>query len=323
MEFQQTGELEEDVWFDDVDPMLLEPSNNLKQRKLSVALVDEEGTDGLTKHVAVDCEMVGVGYKGQESILARVSIVNEFGKCVYDKYVKPREKVTDYRTDVSGIKAHHIQSEAVLRKLLALAMRDIQGQMPISRTFQYLKKEIYFSMTFKEFKDAYEPCKKQVEGIFLLGPLMDKVTDFRRWEEFQDVQREVADIFKDRIIVGHALSNDLKVLFLGHPRRKVRDTSDYKPFRRLNKGSKPSLKKLAQVILNKTIQAGQHDSIEDACVAMKLYMLNRKEWERSNKSKGVLKQTKYFCTNDSKSIKDEKRRKIKIFKIRNLQKKRR
>ncbi|XP_071957665.1 RNA exonuclease 4-like isoform X2 [Antedon mediterranea] len=253
MEFQQTGELEEDVWFDDVDPMLLEPSNNLKQRKLSVALVDEEGTDGLTKHVAVDCEMVGVGYKGQESILARVSIVNEFGKCVYDKYVKPREKVTDYRTDVSGIKAHHIQSG----------------------------------------------------------------------EEFQDVQREVADIFKDRIIVGHALSNDLKVLFLGHPRRKVRDTSDYKPFRRLNKGSKPSLKKLAQVILNKTIQAGQHDSIEDACVAMKLYMLNRKEWERSNKSKGVLKQTKYFCTNDSKSIKDEKRRKIKIFKIRNLQKKRR
>lgn len=58
----------------------------------------------------MDCEMVGVGPKGEDSIVARVSIVNQFGKCVYDKYVKPTEKVTDYRTAVSGIRPQNINT---------------------------------------------------------------------------------------------------------------------------------------------------------------------------------------------------------------------
>ena len=52
--------------------------------------------------------MVGVGFGGKDSVLARVSIVNHFGHCIYDKYVKPREKVTDYRTAVSGIRPEDI-----------------------------------------------------------------------------------------------------------------------------------------------------------------------------------------------------------------------
>lgn len=58
----------------------------------------------------MDCEMVGVGPKGEDSIVARVSIVNQFGKCVYDKYVKPTEEVTDYRTAVSGIRPENINT---------------------------------------------------------------------------------------------------------------------------------------------------------------------------------------------------------------------
>lgn len=57
----------------------------------------------VTKHMAIDCEMVGIGATGEASALARVAIVNAFGQCVYDVFVKPREKVTDYRTHVSGI----------------------------------------------------------------------------------------------------------------------------------------------------------------------------------------------------------------------------
>ena len=53
--------------------------------------------------IAMDCEMVGVGEDGSDSILARVSIVNHFGHCIYDKFVKPTERVTDYRTKVSGV----------------------------------------------------------------------------------------------------------------------------------------------------------------------------------------------------------------------------
>ncbi len=41
--------------------------------------------DRVTKLLAMDCEMVGVGRDGSESILARASIVNHFGHCIYDK----------------------------------------------------------------------------------------------------------------------------------------------------------------------------------------------------------------------------------------------
>ena len=64
----------------------------------------------VTRIIGIDCEMVGVGFGGKDSVLARVSIVNHFGHCIYDKYVKPREKVTDYRTAVSGIRPKDIEN---------------------------------------------------------------------------------------------------------------------------------------------------------------------------------------------------------------------
>ena len=55
------------------------------------------------RYVAIDCEMVGVGLDGIESALARVTIVNYYGVIILDKYVRPMERVTDFRTEVSGI----------------------------------------------------------------------------------------------------------------------------------------------------------------------------------------------------------------------------
>ena len=69
---------------------------------------------GLAKILAMDCEMVGVGRSGKVSrgrdSLARVSIVNHLGNCIYDKYVKPRRNVTDYRTEYSGIRPEDIEN---------------------------------------------------------------------------------------------------------------------------------------------------------------------------------------------------------------------
>ncbi|RLN98773.1 hypothetical protein BBJ28_00016251 [Nothophytophthora sp. Chile5] len=59
--------------------------------------------------VAMDCEMVGVGLSGKTSVLARCSIVDYDGAVLYDKYVRPVEKVTDYRTHVSGIRANSLR----------------------------------------------------------------------------------------------------------------------------------------------------------------------------------------------------------------------
>jgi len=63
------------------------------------------------KHVAIDCEMVGVGEKGQRSSLARVCIVDFYGSILLDLYVKQRQEVTAYRTFVSGITKEHLTSD--------------------------------------------------------------------------------------------------------------------------------------------------------------------------------------------------------------------
>lgn len=56
------------------------------------------------KYLAIDCEMVGVGIDGEESSLARVSIVNYWGAVQLDEFVKQKERVVDYRTKWSGIR---------------------------------------------------------------------------------------------------------------------------------------------------------------------------------------------------------------------------
>lgn len=50
----------------------------------------------------MDCEMVGVG-PGRESGLARCSLVDVHGAVLYDKFIRPEGKITDYRTQVSGV----------------------------------------------------------------------------------------------------------------------------------------------------------------------------------------------------------------------------
>ncbi|XP_044517231.1 RNA exonuclease 4 [Gracilinanus agilis] len=223
---------EADIWFDDVDPKDIEAAigpeaaeiarKKLGLKETNLSLVKERAFEGVTKAVAMDCEMVGAGPNGEENILARVSIVNQFGKCVYDKYVKPTEKVTDYRTEVSGIRAE----------------------------------------------------------------------DIKHGEKFQVVQKEVADLLKGRILVGHALHNDLKILLLDHPKKKIRDTQKYKPFRTQVKTGRPSLKLLSQKILGIRIQQSEHCSIQDAQAAMRLYIMVKKHWEGTIKDKYKLQREK-------------------------------
>uniref|UniRef100_A0A8C6NV19 Interferon stimulated exonuclease gene n=1 Tax=Nothobranchius furzeri TaxID=105023 RepID=A0A8C6NV19_NOTFU len=63
-----------------------------------------------TSVVALDCEMVGTGPGGRCNELARCSILNYHGNVLYDKYIKPCQPVTDFRTRWSGIQRHHLQN---------------------------------------------------------------------------------------------------------------------------------------------------------------------------------------------------------------------
>ena len=55
--------------------------------------------------------------------------------------------------------------------------------------------------------------------------------------------------------------NAFQVLYLDHPRKKVRDTSRYRGFRRLFQGKTPSLKKLTGKVLGVNVQEGEHNSV--------------------------------------------------------------
>ncbi len=169
-------------------------------------------------YLAIDCEMVGVGEKGCESVLARVSIVNFHGATIMDRFVRPQEKVTDYRTWVSGVRP-------------------------------------------KDLKNA---------------------------PSFSEVQGEVANLIKGKVLVGHAIQNDLKALLLSHPKPLVRDTATFQPLRDLAKTKYPSLKKLAKLVLGIDIQleGDSHSSVEDARATMAIFRSQKSKWDESLRTKG-------------------------------------
>uniref|UniRef100_A0A7N0RBW2 RNA exonuclease 4 n=1 Tax=Kalanchoe fedtschenkoi TaxID=63787 RepID=A0A7N0RBW2_KALFE len=160
-----------------------EVAQNLSFNPLTPTSTDCSVTDAL----AMDCEMVGVG--GNRSALGRVTLVNEWGNVVYDEYVRPIEHVVDYRTEISGIRHHHL----------------------------------------------------------------------KKAKTFQVAQKKVVEMLKGRILVGHALRNDLKALLLSHPKKDIRDTSGYHPF--LKDGRKRALRHLAEELLGAKIQNGEHCSV--------------------------------------------------------------
>ncbi|KXG51032.1 Exonuclease, RNase T/DNA polymerase III [Penicillium griseofulvum] len=101
----------------------------------------------------------------------------------------------------------------------------------------------------------------------------------------EHAQKEIAEIMKDRILVGHAVSNDLDALLLSHPKRDIRDTSKHAPYRRIAGGGSPRLKMLAEEFLGIKIQDGAHSSVEDARATMALYRREKDAFEREHLKK--------------------------------------
>ena len=167
--------------------------------------------------IAIDCEMVWVSKDGKRRILARVSIVDNSGDLMYDKYVKPTEEVVDYRTKYSGIRPADIENGA----------------------------------------------------------------------DFKEVQREVKKIISGKVLVGQSIQEDLKALRLGHPSLQIRDTALCPRFRAGFAGKNkdtPGLKWLSQHYLGAwgmKVQEGEHNSIEDAQAAMRLYTKFMIPWEEA------------------------------------------
>ena len=106
---------------------------------------------------------------------------------------------------------------------------------------------------------------------------------------FRSARKKVKRLVKNRVLIGHALQFDLKVLKLKHYSDLIRDTSKHIPLRALAgfpRNSTPSLKRLTKQLLKWDIQVNEHCSVEDARAAMLLYRKCEKQWEKDTKGKG-------------------------------------
>jgi len=195
--------------------------------KVVDVLAAELTAEEKARYVALDAEMVGIGPGGFYSRLARISLVNWEGEVIYDTHVQVVEKVTDYRTFVSGITEEDLLSDDVA--------------------------------------------------------------------SFDEAQSRVAELLQGKVVVGHGLKNDFRVLGLHHPWHDVRDTAKYEPFMKPSDNpayvdpQNPSglvpkkLKVLAKDKLGMTIQVEgrPHCPVEDAVAALELYKKHRGKWEKS------------------------------------------
>lgn len=89
---------------------------------------------GATPVLALDCEMVGVGPDGKRSMLARVCMVNAEGNVLLDTFVAPVEKVTDYRTKVSGVRPHDLKGAPSFKEVQEKVSELLQGRVLVGHS---------------------------------------------------------------------------------------------------------------------------------------------------------------------------------------------
>ena len=211
-------------------------SSHASQKKLKEKLDKQNAMNNALsaaekqKYIAIDCEMVGIGTDGVKSALARASVVNWDGEVLLDTFVRVPERVTDFRTRVSGVRAKDI---------------SVKNDDAID----------------------HEECRLKV-----------------------------GELLMDKILVGHALKNDLSALMISHPRHDIRDTARYKPFMRATgrSGGKLRPRKLRDLVFEHLgmriqVEGEAHCSIDDARASMELFKYARVRWEKELEkgSKGI------------------------------------
>merc|ERR1712232_922437 len=102
----------------------------------------------------------------------------------------------------------------------------------------------------------------------------------------EECRQRVKSMIDGKILIGHALKNDLRALQITHPWQSIRDTAKYEPFMKTRFDDNVlwprKLKELAQEKLRRTIQRDgePHSAYEDAAAAMDLYRSVRRKWEK-------------------------------------------
>ena len=119
--------------------------------------------------------------------------------------------------------------------------------------------------------------------------------DVERILKVSEISLFKTGLFQNRVVVGHAVSNDFKALDIDHPIEDIRDTAETdfaKKKAGFNTTQQVSLKRLSAALLKKDIQCHYHDSVEDARTTMEIYKLVEEDFEKAAQAAKAAKAAK-------------------------------
>ncbi|PKY05893.1 hypothetical protein P168DRAFT_266700 [Aspergillus campestris IBT 28561] len=220
-----------------------------------------------------------------------------------------RSSMSASRSETKTAKANEGRSKtAEIGKYIAMDC-EMVGVGPNPDSASVLARVSIVNYNGEQIYDSFVRPKEMVTDwrTHVSGILPKHMVDARTLEH---VQKEVTEILDGRILVGHALSNDLYALMLSHPKRDIRDTSKHVPYRKVAGGGSPRLKVLASEFLGLNIQDGAHSSVEDAKATMLLYRRDKDVFEREHAKKWPAR-VAVEKTADSEGDKKKKKKKKK------------
>lgn len=137
-----------------------------KKRKAVTAAAAPTEPAQPTKLLAIDCEMVGVGKAGARSALARVSVVNATGSVVYDSFVDPGERVTDFRTRWSGIRPSDLKGAPPLDQIRSKVRALLRGRVLVGHAVHHDLEALGVPHPEADVRDTsrYPPLMKTLPG---------------------------------------------------------------------------------------------------------------------------------------------------------------
>jgi RNA exonuclease 4 len=146
----------DDVWFDDI-PLHFKDGEpvpvTLQEESISTSLIT--GSDkSAGRCIAMDCEMVGTGSDGSYSMLARVCIINHHGYVLYDTFVAPMDKVTDYRTAISGVAPKNLRGAPEFSVIQKRVSDLLEGRILVGHSVQNDLKALLLSHPKKDTRDT-------------------------------------------------------------------------------------------------------------------------------------------------------------------------
>ncbi|CAI9111048.1 OLC1v1011182C1 [Oldenlandia corymbosa var. corymbosa] len=93
-------------------------NNGILYRMANLGMHDEMRIDNTrAKVVAMSCKMVGGGSDGTLDLCARVCLIDESERIIFQTYVKPQLPVTNYRYETTGIRPEYLRDAMPLKQV--------------------------------------------------------------------------------------------------------------------------------------------------------------------------------------------------------------